>query len=749
MFGALASAQSPIESNPVLRAFLASLLPVLEQTEQDRVARFDAFIDILQASVSARQGRVPVDSLQAYISIRNRVYEKPEEAFRAYQTHGILNPFNIIVRPANGQVMQEIVDYEFAELKRFQQLVRQKMPVGQGPLQIQNGVWNELEKIYAMAQRFRDAVDTGSADFVNASFNAAERNARAGLESGGAEGVARLGLGFFQFLTGAGASVARKVGERIVNPAVRSLVFSENALDEMRARILAELTRIRRLPLTEKGKVLELFASEMRRSLNQTIQDVREDRRFRSLRATVPIVDLVLAEFLPSFAKSMSPEQRNRLIWSVFSYPDFFHLPEEKQVRIVAEAIGPTLPYLMRIIAKHPEIASGGPLARLLCCQSPEPAVHTGHIDRLRGEFTVSFANAGYKLISIEPQPVSVTPLKESYRAVVSHNGVERTLLLQIARPGVRDALVDEIATLRRIENDNVLIDKLAKAGLPPITDVIETMNQIVSQEIDFSVASELQAQAARAYSREIEARVEGRPLKVEIAVPEVVLANSSGAMTVFAQQYASGVMLKEAREGLYAQQVSAALSEFAKVYLQEAFKTAGTSFVWSTPSEENMRVEIAEDGSRVRLTLLNFGSAHTATPQQVKELFGNFGRLPLLELQRRYVGGIKDFDQAKEMITRALDAGFKFEPRALHLAEGLLNLKTLVGEKVVRENLIRIGMRHPGLLWNALRPSLAQWLKELVERLKFSAGFQTSKKPSPADATMHPACKALFAVGP
>lgn len=709
---ASAAGQSPIETNPIFRALLAHLMTETPQGRPES-EKIDHFIEVLENSLNGSRPPIPVRDLDTYIAFRNRIHESPQEALSAYRRDGLITPLSVTT-PSTA-VFEQIIDYEADEMMRFLAFVETQLPETKdnGVLRVQLGVWRDLLRVYEVGRQFRDALDTTSADVIQSSRD----------------------KGLLGSIVGLGVGLMRGIGQTMVNPLVRQTLFGETAQTEIRRRLIAEIRKLRALSAEEKTRMVRMYEDGVDTALQDRIRVTTTDPSMMEFTSHVPLARAFTNSWLPAYFASIDRATRNRLVWAVFSHPNFNALTEPQQFQVATSALGPVLPYVLHLAAKNP-LLTRHPLSRYFCCQTPAPTT-PGHLERVRTLIETSLGTGTQSIVHINPIPLAINPLKETYEVILREaggRGAERTVIAQVLRAGVMSSLQADLRVLKALDQNVDLRRQMEVAGAKDLSQIITAVSETIEAEVDLRTTAQTQHEAARALERKVTTTANGHALIVEIVVPRILTFSSAqtSSTTVLLQEPAKGKRLTEVAEADRAR-VQAALEAFAYEYLEAAFK--GSGFLWMEPSPANVRVH--SDPHRIRIELLNFGGATHLDPGAIRSLFASLGRLPLKELVTQFrsvsarghdgtqssvsgaPGNPANLEKSTRLLTEILDQNFRLDRSSLRAAQGLLALRELIGEEALHGQLLRLARRNPSILWAPLGAFLKSKLEHLYDRLR------------------------------
>jgi len=366
-----------------------------------------------------------------------------------------------------------------------------------------------------------------------------------------------------------------------------------------------------------------------------------------------------------------------------------------RQMQIAMTSLGPLFPTLLRQLSRLP-LLRGHEIAQYLCCEPPQQA-SAERLSRIQADFQASIANSNFQLVKIDPHPLSMSHLKETYLITVNDkNTGDRQLVLQILRPGIEKALKADIQALQGLQNQSELIQSLADTGIKNMNEMIETLKVLIADEIDFKGFSSRQKQAQQVY-RQVHP-------KIEITVSQTI-EGFQNQKYFSLQEFGKGLKISEAR-ATYPELVNLALESFAETYIKEAL--LGSGFVWAEPSERNIRIEIQENGKKAKLTLLGIAFSESLTADQLKVFYSSLAKLPLSKLMRP--------QNLQNLIEHATETGIQLNPQTLKFAQGFLHLRELIGPEKFQKLVIKTSISNPSLLWSVLGPKMKDQLAKIYQ---------------------------------
>lgn len=692
-----ASLSSPLESNPTFGALLASLLGSESLSDDQKLQRLDGFFSILQTSFDPHTALPVVRSLSEYLALRNEAYSSTEIAYQAYLKKGLVTPLS--VRASTPQVMEAIMTFEAEAAKNFLAASRQQLKPEDGILNIQAPILEMLPDLYLGGKNFRDNLAQTSGDMIRQSFEKAEELRQRGNPAGIAS-----------WFLGAGLSVARATGEALVNPLADKVMYGEFLQNQMRAKILGEISKLRNWPREKKLGLIHQIETTMQSALSHQIQEATQQSKLNRLARGLPLATVIRDRVLPEYFSNLRPQQRAAMIWTVFNTPHFNRLKEAQQMQLIIGSLGPVLPFWLRQMSRLPNL-KGTDLSALLCCQEIKN-LDGPQTEAIRQEFLQSTRFTDLQSVKVDPRPLAMSPLKDTFLITATDARGEHRYVFQRLRPDLQETLKPDLEVLTKLQSQTDLMSQLAEAGAPQSREMIGALIEGVRQEADLKATAEQQRRAREAYHQVVERKLGGRRIQIEIEVAKTV-ETFSDQNEILVQEYASGESISEARKK-FAPQVAAALDSFGEIYMKAALM-GDAGFIWSEPREDNMRIEVLDGGEKIKLTLLNFGSAYNLTRDELQKFYSAIGQISILEMIK-LGSGTSQIQDSLKLVTKVIEGGLPINLKTMKFALGFLHLRGLLGAESFNKQLVRVAMKQPALVWSVLGPRFKMKLQEIYD---------------------------------
>jgi hypothetical protein len=725
------AAESQGTSNPVFQALLAALLETEPRTDVQKVERLDRFLRILQKTFHPETRQIFIKDFSTYLALRNQRFSSPELAFHSYLEAGLVTPLNI--RPANPQVMEQIISFEMREMKAFQEFSAKNPHSKLMDPGLQSAALKLLPELFSLGLEMRSTLDTASSQVMQNSFEAAERFRKS-----------HNPLGIFAFAVGAGVGIARSLGENVVNPLADGVLYGTTLQTAVRKKVFNEISNISAWSPERKLALVRQFDNTLEATLSEKVEAIKHHPMAEKWAREIPAEEALRGKLLPFFFENLSARQKSNLVWAVLNDPQFEHKAMPQQMQIALNSMGPLLPFLLRQAAKLPAVKDHE-FAKLFCCEKVE-GIPFAKVPDLQSEVQKSLETMGYELIKIQDQPLSITAFKQTFQIEVQSSKGHEQWVLQVLKPGIEKSFQDDVKLLRSFSLNTELKTQLSAAGIPDLGDLNESLIQLAQEQIDFKKIQERQELAQRAYDQTLALKVQGKPVQIQLKVARGYGVGERGPRFLF-QEMARGQTPAEARR-THPEIVNAVLEAFAENYVKQAF--TGSGFLWAEPSERNIRVDIADQGSRATLTFMNVDTSDVLTGEELKSFYANLAKLPLRELLKFQSRSSLDVQQALGLVDQIIESGFKMDASTLKFATGFLHLRALIGSEKFNSLVLRAVSSRPSILWIVLSTKMKQRFDQVFNALaqKFKTSSPLGKASNDSTASVEMRCNAFFAHG-
>jgi hypothetical protein len=536
--------------------------------------------------------------------------------------------------------------------------------------------------------------------------------------------------GIVSWFLGAGLSVARATGETFVNPLADRIIHGEFLQNQMRAKVLTEISKLRSWPREKKLDLIHQIEVTMQSALSRQIQEASHQSELNRLARGLPLATVIRDRVLPEYFSNLSPQQRASMVWTVFNTPRFNQLTEAQQMQLIVGSLGPFLPFWLRQMGRLPNL-KGTDLSALLCCQEVKnldsSQIET-KIETIRQKFLRATHFTNLQSVKVDPRPMSISPLKETYLITTSDGHIEHRYVFQMLRPGLQETLKPDFASLTKLQAQTDLMNQLAEAGAPQSREMIGALIEGIQQDMDLKATAEQQRRAREVYHQVVERKLDGRRIQIEVEVAKPI-ETFSDQNEILIQEYVSGETISEARKK-FEPQVTAALDSFGEIYVKAAL-TGESGFIWSEPHENNMRIAVQDGGKKIKLTLLNFGSAYNLTRDELKSFYSALGQISLLEMIK-LGSGSAEIQASLKLVSKAIDGGLPINLKTMRFALSFLHLRGLLGPESFNRLLVRVAAKQPALVWSVLGPRFKMKLQEI-----YDAGLRriSSLLPDPSNS--------------
>lgn len=264
---------------PIVRFVAASYLMQPESLSEQQKSM--AVIGHLESAVLGGR-KVPVRSLDDYLTLRNQIPSTMQEYQKAIQHYGLINPLNITT--PNSEVFEKIVEFEMRHVQSWLDSWPANLNQSYDMIVVRQTMQSMLS-VYQMGLGLRNGIDSATESW---------------------EGVFGLGL-------------LRSIGKNVVNPMVRSVIYSDSVLNRLRSELRKQFVNARSA-LSQNFDVLNRDFQNRGKSMIETIlaNDVaglEVMRPFRNLDASA------VFRLMQSFLRTMPLGLKQDLAWAFFKSP--------------------------------------------------------------------------------------------------------------------------------------------------------------------------------------------------------------------------------------------------------------------------------------------------------------------------------------------------------------------------------------------------------------------------------------------
>ncbi|MBL7555411.1 MAG: hypothetical protein JNM24_06275 [Bdellovibrionaceae bacterium] len=291
IFPALAGVSvSSWAKDPVVRFVATSYL--MQPESMTELQKSLAVISHLESAVLGGR-KIPIQSFEEYLARRDQIPSTIQEYQKSIQHNGLVNPLNITT--ANSEVFEKIVEFE---VRYIQRLLESSWPAnlnqGHDMIIIRQSL-QSLLSVYQLGLGFRDRIDSATQSW---------------------EGVFGLGL-------------LRSVGKNLVNPMVRSVIYSDSVLNRLRNELRNRFAQAQGVLV----KNFDVFDRDFQSHGKLMIESILANdvaglevmKPFRNLDASL------IFNLMQSYVKTMPLEMKQELAWT------FLQSPPDQPMAFVAQ----------------------------------------------------------------------------------------------------------------------------------------------------------------------------------------------------------------------------------------------------------------------------------------------------------------------------------------------------------------------------------------------------------------------------
>lgn len=298
-------------SQPVTQLAIATFIKS-ENSHLSEKQKMLQLLSLLERSITPSQNW-KTDSLESYKKLRHQKLMDLNVYWSEVSNKGIPTPLNITA--PNSAIYEQILEFEVNEIDQTIKILKQSN-LNISELNQLLPIFEELVKVYKMGLKFRDSLDQKTKVW---------------------EGIP--GLNFL-----------RTIGENIINPAVRKVIYSEVVLNQIRNFAKKSLNNMHHkidsdyenMKLEFKNAIFTWFDGKLEKELSSS-------ELFKPIK-NLPADQLM--DLASSFLKSLSNKNQERIIWNLFN--ERTHLIEifkEKSIETIHL-------YWHEFFRKNPELVS-------------------------------------------------------------------------------------------------------------------------------------------------------------------------------------------------------------------------------------------------------------------------------------------------------------------------------------------------------------------------------------------------------
>ncbi len=264
---------------PIVRFVATSFL--MQPESLSELQKSAAVINHLESAVLGGR-KIPIQSFDEYLARRDHMPDTMQEYQKAIQQFGFINPLNIAT--PNSEVFEKIVEFEVRYFQRLLESWPERLNQSYDMVVLRQTMQSML-LVYQMGLGLRNGIDHATQSW---------------------EGVFGLGL-------------LRAIGKNVVNPMVRSMIYSDSVLNRLRNELRKQFVNAHSA-LSQNFDVLNRDFQSHGRSMieNILVNDMAElevMRTFKNLDATI------VFELMQSFVKTMPLELKQDLVWTFLKSP--------------------------------------------------------------------------------------------------------------------------------------------------------------------------------------------------------------------------------------------------------------------------------------------------------------------------------------------------------------------------------------------------------------------------------------------
>jgi predicted unusual protein kinase regulating ubiquinone biosynthesis (AarF/ABC1/UbiB family) len=282
-------------------------------------------------------------------------------------------------------------------------------------------------------------------------------------------------------------------------------------------------------------------------------------------------------------------------------------LTQEETMKVIFKNTGPGLGKVLQQIGKEKGV--GETFASMLeILESNGKKVPLHLVQRI-----VDQDEGGYEVKNIIDKPLGTGTMAQVNPSTIVDESVEVQTALRTKKPGIEGRCNQDIDILRKFVPDNEeLLKKEGVLDIKVISTLVDTVERLLKEELDFNLAIENQKKAYEVYSKSIVLKSESKYSLLEIKVPKVYNP-PHGSSNLHIQEFASGGVKFANLTDEGVKKIVA--EEMVRMWFEEALFSSG--FLNADLHQGNFRVVLLEDNQKIKIVLYDFGLSTTLTKDE------------------------------------------------------------------------------------------------------------------------------------